>query len=143
MTCKIFYKMNTTKVLLATVVGGIVYFLLGWLTYGILFADTFTPPPTVARTEMVLWPMIVSCLVWALLITYVCAKWAGVKTATGGAMVGGIIGLLTSAAADLGMYSMYNFMTLPGSLGDIVLNAVLTAITGAVIGLVLGSGSKS
>jgi hypothetical protein len=135
-------KMNTTKLLLGTLAGGIVYFLLGWLAYGMLFGDTFAPPEGVAKSPMVMWSMIVSCLIWGLLITIVCGRWAGVKTFAGGATVGAIVGLLVSGAVDFSMYSMFNFMTIPGSLGDMAINAVLSGITGGVIGLVLGSGKK-
>jgi hypothetical protein len=134
--------MNTTKLLLGTLAGGITYFILGWVTYGMIFGETFAPPEAVAKTSMVMWSMALSCLIWGLLITVVCGRWAGAKTFAGGATVGAIIGLLVSGAVDFSMYSMFNFMTLPGTLGDMALNAVLSGITGGVIGIVLGSGKK-
>jgi hypothetical protein len=132
-----------SKLIISTITGGITYFILGFLVYGLLFADSFTPNAAIVKEPMVMWAMALSCLIFAFLIALVSQRWAGVKTFSGGFITGIIIGALVSASVDLGMFSMYNLMTLNTILLDIVLNAVMSGITGGVIGLVLGSGTKS
>lgn len=125
--------------LLATLAGGLVYFLLGWVMYGMLLADVFVTPESITK-EFVVWSMFLSCIIWALLLAIIQERWANARSFSTGAVVGGVVGFLSSAAVDFGMYSMYNFMTIQGSLGDMVVNGILSAITGGVIGLILGAG---
>lgn len=123
--------------LLATLAGGLVYFLLGWVVYGMLLADVFVTPESITK-EFVMWSMVISCLIWALLLAVIQERWAKARSFSTGAIVGGVVGLLVAAAHDFGMYSMYNFMTIQGSVGDILVSAILSAITGGVVGIVLG-----
>lgn len=132
-----------TKLLLSTIAGGISYFILGFLTYGILLSNFFTPPEGINKEPMVMWAMVVSCLIFAFLIALVAQRWAGVKTFRGGAVTGAIIGALLSGSVNFGMFSMYNFISMNTLWLDIIVTAVNSAITGGVIVLVLRSGVKN
>ena len=131
-----------TKVLLAGLAGGIVYFLLGWLVWGILLANVMTPPECIARGDesMIMWAMALSCIIWGLLVAIICSRWAGVSTFAGGANVGAILGAFTSLSWGFSMYSMTTSYTLQDVGIDTVANLVVTAIVGGVVGLVLGRG---
>lgn len=131
------------KLIISTIAGGITYFILGFLVYGMLFADSFTPNAAIVKEPMEMWAMVFSCLIFAFLIALISQRWAGVKTFSGGLVTGAIIGGLVSASVDLGMYSMYNLMALNTLLLDVVLNGIISGIAGGVIGLVLGSGVRS
>lgn len=129
-----------TKLLVSTLAGGITYFLLGFLIYGIIFMDFFTPPEDVVKDPMAMWAMAVSCLVWALLISVVCQRWANARNFKDGAIVGAILGALMALSVNLSMYSMYSFVSLNNVVLDFFLAGVTSGITGGVIGWVLGRG---
>ncbi|MBN2892920.1 MAG: hypothetical protein JXL97_13720, partial [Bacteroidales bacterium] len=67
------------KILRGTIFGGIAFFLLGWLVYGMLLMDFMAANSNncAARLddEMIWWAMIVSNLILALFITLV-LKWS-------------------------------------------------------------------
>ncbi|MEK7255565.1 MAG: hypothetical protein AAB316_12525, partial [Bacteroidota bacterium] len=134
--------MNTNKILLGAVAGGITYFLLGWLVYGTLLKD-FTQsypelkPETVTdimRNPMVMWAMALGCLVYGLFLAIVMGRWASISTFAAGAKAGAIIGLLWAFASDLMMYSMFKTMSLNAVFIDPLIAGVLSAITGGVVG---------
>jgi len=68
------------KVLRGTLFGGIAFFFLGWLVWGMLLASTMETMynTTLNRpdNEMIWWAMIASNLVLALLVT-LAMNWAG------------------------------------------------------------------
>ncbi|MBP9873024.1 MAG: hypothetical protein KBC60_03250, partial [Haliscomenobacter sp.] len=59
-----------------------------------------------------------------------------------GAMAGAVIAGLMAMSFDFLLYGTTTMMTLTGVLADIVVYAVLGAIGGAVVAMVLGSGKK-
>ena len=83
--------MNVTKFLLGTLVGGIVYFLLGWLFYGIIFPNIYPP----SETERMLF-MVLGSLSFGALIAYIFNKWAGISTWMTGAKTGAVIGFFVA-----------------------------------------------
>ena len=138
--------MNSNKFILAGIAGGIVYFLLGWLIYGILLSDFMKSnagsATGVDREEMVYWSLIVGNLFSGFLLSYIFTRLANISTAGGGAMAGAVVGLLVCAGFDFTMYGVSNLTTLTGLIVDILAFTVLSAIAGAVVGAVAGSGKK-
>ncbi len=138
--------MNINKMLLGALAGGVAYFLLGWLVYGMLLANTFAPSEetlaVIAKEEFGMVAMLVSCLAYGLLLAYVYARWANISTFATGAKAGAIIGALTSLWINMSMFAMYNFVTIENALIDLVVHAAVSALVGGVIGLVLGSGKS-
>jgi hypothetical protein len=129
------------KILRGSVFGGIVFFILGWLVYGILLKDFMAANSNncAARpdTEMIWWAMILSNLFLGLLVTLV-LKWSGAKSIVDGIKTGALFGLLFTLAMDLMMYSMttmYNFTAL---IVDVIVMAILIGIVGAIIVLTWG-----
>jgi hypothetical protein len=130
------------QVLIGGFVGGIALFLLGWLFYGMLLVDTFAElqgsATGVEKEEMDLPLLFVGNLFSGLLLSYVFGNWANISTAAGGLKGGAIIGFFTGASFDLIIYSTTNLMSLKGAMLDVVVWVVMTAIAGAIVGMVMG-----
>lgn len=125
--------MNLTKFLLGTLVGGIVYLLLGWLFYGVLFTNIY-PPHETERMSF----MIFGSLAYGALISYIFNKWAGISTWATGAKAGAIIGLLAALWMNFFMYSGMAEVNYQNFALDAVLNLVIGAIVGAGVAMVSG-----
>jgi hypothetical protein len=130
------------KIIRGTVFGGIAFFFLGWLVWGMLLMDfskaNYNQTIYLPDNEMIWWAMIVSNLVLALLVTLV-LNWAGARTIVDGAKIGAIVGGLYALTTDLGMYSMTTvILNLTAVVVDTLAYAAVTAITGLVIVLLWG-----
>jgi hypothetical protein len=135
--------MNSQKFLLGGLVGGILYFLLGYVCYGLLLKNFFADNGMATNMDtMVWWAMIVGNLAGGYLLAYILGK-ASVASAGGGAGTGFVVGLLMSLSFDLIMYGIGKGMTLKAIAADVAVGAVISAIAGAAIGAVLASGKKS
>ena len=136
--------MKIDKLLLSTLAGGVAYFLLGWLLYGVVFMGFFEAHSTtnVMKEPMAWWALIVGNLLWAFFLAYVFSRWAGISTFATGLQAGAIIGLLVSLSFDLSIFGTSEMMDLTGTLVDPIVNAIMTGITGGVVGWVLGRGSS-
>ena len=135
------------KILKGTVFGGIAFFFLGWLVWGMLLAgimqDMYNTALNRPENEMIWWAMILSNLLLALLITLV-LNWAGAKNWLDGLKTGAIVGALYSLIVDLGLHSMTTtFNGLSGIVVDVVTYTILTAIIGLVIVLTWGKDKTS
>lgn len=130
------------KIIRGTLFGGIAYFLLGWLVWGILLMDFYTANYSQVMnrpiTDMVWWAMVVSNLAFALLLTLI-LKWSGAKVIMDGLKIGTIVGFLFSLSIDLSFYSMTTmFNNLSGIVVDLVVNSAVMALIGLVIVLTWG-----
>lgn len=135
--------MNTNKILLAGLAGGIATFIGGFVIYGIGLRPFFESHTTDAalklvKEPMIWWAMIAGNLVWGMLLAYIFGKWASISTFRGGAKAGALIGFLVALSSDLMMFSMNDFSDITATLVDPLANAALTAIAGGVVGWVLG-----
>jgi len=134
--------MNSSRFLLAGIVAGVVYFLLGWVVYGMLLTSYMTDN-TLAGTmrdekEMVWWALILGNLTSGFLLAYILGK-AGASTPGSGAVIGLVVGLLMALAFDLTMYGTSKIITNAQFIGvDVIVSAVMSAITGAVVGWAYG-----
>ncbi len=140
--------MDIKKFWLGTLAGGVTFFFLGYLIYGVAMMDFFmshagSATGVMKMDDMVWWALIVGNLSWAAMIAYVFVKWANVKSFSGGLSAAAAIGFFTALGMDLTHYGTSNIMDLSGALTDVVLSTAMTAITGGVIGAVLGMGNKS
>lgn len=137
--------MNYRKTLIAGLAGAIVAFFLGWLVWGIAFADFFDShsgsATGVSRGDDMLWvPMILGHLAYGLLFAVIYGRWAQITTFWSGAKAGAVIGFLIVTAHDLMNYGMSNLADLTATIVDILLATVIAAITGGVVGWMLGRG---
>ena len=141
---KLHNKMKIDKLLLSTLAGGVAYFILGFLMYGMLFMKFFEAHSTSSamKDPMDWWALILGNLIWALFLAYVFSRWASVSTFMGGLKAGAVIGLLVTLAFDLTIFGTSDMMDLTGTLVDPIVNTVMTGITGGVVGWVLGMGAS-
>lgn len=141
--------MNTNKFLVGGIIGGIVYFLLGWLVWGMLLADFMNQHTTEAgkavmkaEGDMIWWALIVANILWGLVLSYVLVK-AGVSSAAAGASTGAVFSLLIAAGMQCFYYAMMNMSDTTWMAVDVAAGTVVGAIVGAVIGWYLGMGKKA
>lgn len=135
------------KILRGTVFGGIAFFLLGWLVWGILLMDfskaNYNQTIYLPDDGMIWWAMIASNLVLALLVT-LALNWAGAKTVVDGLKYGALVGGLYALTTDLGMYSMTTvILNLTAVVVDTLAYAAVTAVTGLIIVLTWGKGKTA
>jgi hypothetical protein len=136
--------MDTAKLVVAGLLGGVINFFLGWLVWGILLMDYFTSHttnPQVARSSenMVFWALIVGNLVFGFLYAYILYK-ANVKTPGSGAILAGTIAALITLGYDLMIYAQFDLFELSIVLPDVLASIVVSAIVGAAIGWYYGRG---
>jgi hypothetical protein len=135
------------KILRGTVFGGIVYFLLGWLLYGILFMDFFSANmnqcANKADEDMIWWAMIVSNLATALLLTLI-LKWSGAKGIVDGLKTGAIFGILLTLSFNLSSWSMTTmYNNFPSLLIDLLVSTFMLTVVGMIIVLLWGKEKAS
>ena len=132
-----------TRVLAATLGGGIVCLLLGWLIFGVALFDFFkantveyaglmkNPPDWI--------PLILFHIAWAGLIAFIFEYWAGIKTFMTGMKGGALItfGVILVFTMQLAAFMNY-YKGITPILVDILVATAIGAIGGGVIGLILG-----
>ncbi len=136
--------MNINKMLLGALAGGVAYFLLGWLVYGILLSSVFAiaeeTRTVIAKEQFGMTAMFISCLAYGLLLAYIYERWANISTFVTGAKAGAVIGALATIWVNMSMFAMYNFVTLQNSVIDLFVHAAVSALVGGVVAYVLGKG---
>jgi len=138
--------MSSKKFLIGGLAGGVVFFLLGWLLYGMLLMDFMMQHSNTAsgvfrsETEMIWWAMVVGNLGLGFLLSYVLNK-ANVTGAMAGATTGAVVMLLLSVSMNCIMYAQLNLWDTTSIVVDILVSAVIGAIVGAVIGWLNGRNS--
>lgn len=140
--------MKTSKLLFGGLAGFVAYFLLGWLIYGMLLMGYFEgQTPEAARAvsrgdNMLWWSLLLGNLIIGFFLAYVFSRWASIKTFLGGLAGGAIIGAFVVAGIDFTMHGTMDISTLPGLIVDIVAGTAMWALTGGVVGWVLGMGKE-
>lgn len=140
--------MNRTSIV-AALAGAVTSFVLGYIIYGLLFADFFQAHAGTAvnamkgMDEVSLPAIFLGELCGAALLTIIYGHWASIKTFAAGAKAGAIFGLLISLAFNLTLLGTMNINDLTAVLVDAPLAAIRIAIAGGVVGLLLGRESAA
>lgn len=135
--------MDMKKLLVGTLVGGLVSWLLGFLIYGLLLMDYFQGEASAAAADIwrdppeMLW-LVLGSLFQGCFITYIFTKWAGISTFSGGLQAGAVIGLLLGLAFNLTWHGVADLQTLSATFVDVLLAIVTWSILGGIVGAVLG-----
>ncbi len=137
-----------TRILAATVAGGITFFVLGFVIYGLILDERVMKPNMNTfpglMNEMPNWiPLVLANLVSALLLAYIFDKWASISTFVGGLKGGAVVYFLIALSFQLMFLAFMNLHKnyIP-MVADIIGSTVLGAIAGGVIGQVLGMMKK-
>jgi hypothetical protein len=140
--------MNTNKFLLSGIAGTVVYFLLGWLAYGVLLMDFFIKHagPAIgvnrAAENMLYLYIILGNLLFGFLLAYIFSK-AAIVTASKGLVTGAIVGFLTTASFGCISYATTWVSSRTSVVADVATFTVMSAIAGAVVAWVAGMGKKA
>ena len=120
------------SIIYSTITGTIVYFLLGWLFYGILFTDLY---PSNQEYSMQL--VLLGSLFYVLVFSLIYARWAAISTFKSGAKVGLILGIVYAISMN-SFYAASNGLNIEHFLTDVLIATVSTAIMGGVVALTIG-----
>lgn len=125
------------KIIRGTIFGGIFYFFLGWVVYGMLLMDYYSTGMSQALNrpegDMVWWAMIVSNLSAALLLTLI-LYWSKAKGIIDGLVKGALFGFLFACMINLSFLSMTTmFSSAAVLITDLLVSAGVFALTGLVI----------
>ncbi|MBK6499257.1 MAG: hypothetical protein IPG00_14285 [Saprospiraceae bacterium] len=75
--------MNAKNLIISSVVGSLVYFMLGYLFYGVLFTNIYPP-----SDNENLFLVYLGCLTFCILLAYIFLQWAGIKDPMSGGKAG-------------------------------------------------------
>ncbi len=135
------------KILIGGIVGGILFFLLGWLVYGILLMDYMNQHAGLkgnvnrGDADMQMIYILAGSMLQGILLAYVLVR-ANVSSLMGGFLTGAILGFLISSSVDLSMYGTTYVFSKHSILADVIAATVITAIAGAVVVLITNALAK-
>jgi len=131
------------RVLVGGLIGGLVFFLLGYLVYGIALASVFnenTLEGVNRSMEEMQWAfLILGNFFFGFLLAYVLDK-ANTLSFSSGATVGAVVGLLVGLAVNFTVYGTTHTHTLTAHFADIIALTIMSAVVGGVIGWWYGRG---
>jgi hypothetical protein len=137
--------MNAKSFIIGTITGAIAFFLVGYLLYGIVLVDFFQANAGSATGVMKETPdmilLFLGEIAWGALFTYIFLQWANIRTLASGAKAGAILGFLMGLGFNLISVGTANLINLTGAIGDSVVQLVMGAVAGGLIGLALGKVS--
>jgi hypothetical protein len=131
--------MTTQRFAIGTLVGGLVLFFLGYLVFGVVFADFFAANAGTAtgvpKMPFDFVSLAIGQLAWGAALTLILG-WASASSVGRAAKVSAIVGLLFFFGIDLTMFATTNTSTLKATVVDPILAAALFGIAGAAIAAV-------
>ena len=135
-----------TKTLIGALIAGVVSFLLGWLIFGILLMDYYAANkvqyPGLLKDPMEIWPIAIADLAWGLLVSWIFSM-ANIRTVAKGITVGFLIGFLMVLGFDLLVYAELNLYSTRLLGLDVIMNGIMGAVSGAVLGWWYGRPAKA
>lgn len=131
--------MDTTKLLLGTLVGAVTSFIAGGLVFGLALSTYLETNAGFSASPNFVW-IIIGHLILSFLITYIFIQWAGISTLATGAKAGAAIGFLIALGYNSFLMGGTDLFT--GGVVTIIVDAIGTAVLwaagGAGIGWYLG-----
>lgn len=133
--------MDIKKLITGAIAGGVVFFFMGWLVYGILLDDFMRHNPgqigLIGRKEPVYAFLAGGQLLYGFLLTYIILR-SNVTSIAGGLLTGAVVGFLLAAAVDLTMYGTSIIISKKGMAADVAGFTVMAALAGVAIAAVTG-----
>jgi hypothetical protein len=136
--------MENKKVIIGGLAGGIAFFLLGWLFYGLLLKSYFVAhvrPGIFNEVPDFLW-LLAGNLAMGFIFAIVIGKWSNTTSAGAGMQKGFMMGLLISAGNYLILHATSNIMNLHETAGYVGAITIMSTIVGALIAMI-GGGKKA
>ena len=130
--------MGRKKFLLASFAGGILFFVSGYLAYGVLLKDFMVAAGMKETPNMGV--LILSQLIFGVFLTMVLRRWEGVETVAQAARAGAALFLLVSLGFDLVQYATAIEVSPTVILVGAVVSAIQGALAGGAVGAVLSRG---
>lgn len=121
--------MLSKNFLIGALVGGIVFFFLGFLFYGVLFTTIYPP----SEEDNMLF-VFLGCMTFGVLLSYLFVK-LGIADCKSGASFGAVLGLLLGLYSNFFMYSS-KAVNYQNMFIDVLIMVVMGAITGLITGFV-------
>ncbi|MFZ1702665.1 MAG: hypothetical protein WBO10_13560 [Pyrinomonadaceae bacterium] len=136
------------RILAASVAGGVAFFVAGFVIYGLLLDPMVMKPnlniyPDLMNETPLFVPLVLANIVNGFLLAYIFEKWASIKTFAGGAKGGAIIMFIIALMMQMMFMAFMNLSKnfIP-PVADVIGSAVMGAIGGGVVGMVLGLMNK-
>lgn len=133
--------MDIKKLVVGGIVGGILFFFLGWLLYGMLLMDFMKNNPGVVSGYSKETPdflyLAIGNLLSGFMMAYIFIK-ANINTLMGGLIMAAVVGLLMAASYDCVMYATTSLVSKKMMLADVLASTAMSAVAGAVVGLLMG-----
>lgn len=138
--------MNTGKFIKGTIAGGIAFFLIGWVVYGVLLADfmesNYNNCMSRPMEGMIMWAMVIGNLAYGAFFALI-FDWAGVRTIIDGVKKGAILSFILSLSMAMYYYSMSTmYENMNSMVVEILVGTVVAAIAGAVVAWAMNMGNK-
>ncbi len=134
--------MDTKRLIIGTIVGGIALYVLGYVIWEMVFADFFAAnvgsATGVARDEPLLWAIALGVVANGALLTLAIGTRAGSATIVDGLKIGAIVGFLMWFSVDFIRYGFSNVENLTATIVDPLLEVIHAGIAGGIIAAVLG-----
>ena len=132
--------MATKNFLLASLAGGVTFFVPGYVLYGVLLHDFMVASSAagVVKETPDFGPLILSQLVFGAFLTMVLRRWPGAGTLVEGAKAGAVLVLLLGLGFSLAQYATMNLIDQVMIPVNAVVGAIRGALAGGAIGAVLG-----
>jgi VanZ family protein len=135
------------KYFLSAIAGAVVYFLLGWLFYGILLPDFYaahtglTPDvykAAIRNMDEYNKPALIIGNLFGGFFVATILNWLGVRSLITGFTRMAVIGFLATCMFDLMAYATTNIYGGKAILVDVIVMTVMLSVTGAICGWILG-----
>ncbi len=144
--------MKNNRFFLAAIAGSVVFFLLGYLVFGVLLNDflnthTMLDKDTLAKFHKPMdqfnwYAMVLSHIAGGFLFATI-AVWTNARTLVAGAKVGFIISLLLAINVNFLNFGMTNLFTLRSVCVQTGALAVVLSVTTAIMAMILGTAKTT
>ena len=133
--------MDTRRLVVGTLVGGVAMFTLGWLVFELALGSFYDSQMTAAaapamRDTPLVWAAAVGALALGALVT-VCLEWSGASSIAGGFKVAALVGFLAWGGVDFSLHSFLDLASLTQTVVDPFAEIVRTGLVGAVVAAAL------
>ena len=134
--------MDTKRLVIGTLVGGIILYALGYLIFDLAFADFYAANPGsatgVERNPQLVWAVALGTLSYAAFVTLGIGSRSSSSSVGASVKVGAVVGFLLWFTVDFILYGITNVGNLTRTVVDPLLELVRGGIAGGVIAVVLG-----